>query len=303
MLDRAATKNSTMWWLIVITLIANMLFMAFPVVSSSGLITIVSLLALMTIGLWHGCFDLQIYLGDDRQFYKRSGRVYIYLTVFAACAFFAYIFPKVALLLFLMLSAYHFGQQQLSSFISDKTGDKIMALSCGIFILAGLFYCNGEQLDQITSALYGQTIDPALPFITLLFSGATFLILTIYDLLTKGSGNLNYWLVQYLALTLLFMFFKCADILIGFTFYFILWHSLPSVKDQITHNYGRVDRLTLKRFLVESFPIWILTIMGIAVLYFFIPNINQLIPLLLALAIGVTVPHSFIINQMESSSP
>jgi Brp/Blh family beta-carotene 15,15'-monooxygenase len=94
--------------------------------------------------------------------------------------------------------------------------------------------------------------------------------------------------------------FKTADLIWAFAIYFVVWHSIPSIKEQINYLYGE---FTFKNFLIyfkSAFPYWIITLFGIVILYYTIENKQLFNALFFSLLAAITFPHTFIIIKMQN---
>jgi Brp/Blh family beta-carotene 15,15'-monooxygenase len=102
---------------------------------------------------------------------------------------------------------------------------------------------------------------------------------------------------------LLFLFvfaiiFKTSSLIWGFTIYFIFWHSIPSMKDQINFLYGSVSFENFKKYFNSAFFYWIISLIGILLLYIIFKNEYFFDALFFSFLAAITFPHVWVIVTM-----
>jgi Brp/Blh family beta-carotene 15,15'-monooxygenase len=101
-------------------------------------------------------------------------------------------------------------------------------------------------------------------------------------------------------LIILYLLFQTASLLWGFAIYFILWHSIPSIYNQIIFLNGEVSKASVKKYLLNSLIYWIGALVFLAVLYYFLKDYTSLfLSTIIAFLGGITFPHVFVMNQLH----
>ena len=218
------------------------------------------------------------------------------MVLIAGLSFF--IFPALALLVFVVLSAFHFGEQHFvtKTDISRRL-NKLFCLAYGLVIFNLLFYLNARDTSAVIYDLTGYMLLDDLYFITLIFSSSLVLIIGIINYFKK---QLSIHLGEELFLLILFfIIFKIASLIWAFSIYFIFWHSLPSLKDQIELLYGKFSLIKVKSYVKESFIYWIIAIIGLGlVLFIFRSDQNLFLSLFFAFLAAITLPHVFVMHKV-----
>ena len=101
----------------------------------------------------------------------------------------------------------------------------------------------------------------------------------------------------------LFYFLSLSSTLIlCFSVYFIFFHSILSIKDQVKYIYGSNDSNSLKRYLLNSMPYFILAIIFLILFYNYTEIDNSdLLPIIFTFLAAITFPHVIVIEKMYRS--
>lgn len=96
------------------------------------------------------------------------------------------------------------------------------------------------------------------------------------------------------------MLFLTSTLVWGFAIYFVLWHSVPSMKNQIHHLYGNVNSETILRYIKSSLLYWIAAIVFLAILYYLLKDNEALfLTIIVAFLGGITFPHVFVMHKLN----
>ena len=109
--------------------------------------------------------------------------------------------------------------------------------------------------------------------------------------------------IEFVIIVFLGIIFSQGSLLFGFGFYFIIWHSLPSLKSQIRFLYeGQVINPYIK-YLKSGFIYWIFAIIGLVGFYFLgvLPK-EQYISVFFSFLAAITFPHVVVMGLMFKSS-
>jgi Brp/Blh family beta-carotene 15,15'-monooxygenase len=257
---------------------------------------------ILTVGVLHGANDINIirYAASNKGLKIRFSRVLAYYiaTVLAILAIFA-VYPTLALIMFIVISGYHFGEQHLKACVKKQSGlMRLLYLSYGLTILFMVFFLNLNKVISIfmdltpfyyTSAFFGY----------LLISAASLMV--IMAGLGQRMGILRVNIIKELFyFAVLYVLFNTADLLWGFAIYFILWHSLPSLKDQIIFLYGKANKEGLVQYLKSSWLYWGMSLFGLLVLFLvFRNNTEFLTSILIYFLAAITFPHVIVMSRLE----
>ena len=125
----------------------------------------------------------------------------------------------------------------------------------------------------------------------------SFLILT----LIKYFRNKEFINTVWQELLFLFVFaiiFKTSSLIWGFAIYFILWHSIPSMFDQITFLYGAISFINFKKYFKAAFYYWLGSLIGILCLFFVFQKDYFFDALFFSFLAAITFPHVWVIVTM-----
>jgi Brp/Blh family beta-carotene 15,15'-monooxygenase len=96
--------------------------------------------------------------------------------------------------------------------------------------------------------------------------------------------------------------FKTADLIWAFAIYFVVWHSFPSIKEQIHFLYGSYSFKNFKRYFKSAFIYWIISLFGIAILYFLFKDKEIFNALFFSFLAAITFPHTIVIIKMQNKA-
>ena len=83
---------------------------------------------------------------------------------------------------------------------------------------------------------------------------------------------------------------------------FYLFHSILSIKDQVKYIYGSNDTISLKRYLLNSMPYFILALIFLILFYNYTEIDNSdLLPIIFTFLAAITFPHVIVIEKMYRS--
>lgn len=205
---------------------------------------VVFITGILLLGIPHGAADLLVAHksaeAGQQKFYAFRFFVFYLSRLFLFGAV-IYFFPAAGIILFLLFAAYHFGETDLHFFNTNSVIGKVLVSCYGLVILSVILLNNMEELQQLI-LLSGFSIErfPWLNWVAqhqylvlsaslILFFAAVFL----YFLMHKGHSVISErFLVQFAVLV--FILFN-LPLLTGFTFYFIVWHSVLSMQNIIRY--------------------------------------------------------------------
>jgi Brp/Blh family beta-carotene 15,15'-monooxygenase len=217
-------------------------FFVFPVPEKIQFLFFIT--GILTLGVPHGAADLMVAMQNSKAENKPFSKIYFFsnylgrLFLFGAILIFI---PMLGNILFMLFAAWHFGETDLKEFKNDTISGKLFVISYGLVIL-GVILLNhfNEVIPLLQYFDAGMKYQSSLYFIdenrysilTLLV--AFFFIATfLYFFTSNTTINLQgEFLLQFAFLIIIL--FK-LPMLLGFTFYFVVWHSVLSLKNIIRY--------------------------------------------------------------------
>ncbi len=256
---------------------------------------------ILSLGILHGTNDIKLIERTSKAHKKKNSyrTLIIYVSTISISILLFYFLPIITLSLFIILSAFHFGEQHWSSKIIDKNiYAKLINLFYGMIILFMLFYTNHIEVSPIIENITG--INPHKVFYkyTLAFSS---LLFVIFGLVMYSKKKIKTNIIEELFyLVVFFIVFYTASLLWAFAIYFIFWHSIPSVADQVYYLYGNLKKENFYNYLKSSILYWFISIIGLSILYFLFYNEGRLfLSIFFTLIAAITFPHIWIMARFN----
>lgn len=265
---------------------------------------------IILLGVPHGAADLLVAnrnAGLQKKAFSQIRFLSIYLGRLFLFAAILWFFPLAGNLLFILFAAYHFGETDLHQFKTNTFLGKLFVTSYGLLILSVILLNHFEEVMPIFLLFKsGQEYAPLLNqidqnrYLIMSVSGIVFFTSTfLYFLNTADTAKQEkgQFLVRFTCI--LFVLFNMPMVL-GFTFYFIVWHSVLSLMNIVDYLQKGADNkpiLIVKQIFFYS----LLAIGGIALFgYFGFMFINESAIMgyvFLGLAV-LTAPHMQIMHDM-----
>ena len=264
---------------------------------------ILGFILILSIGVIHGANDLLIIKKYTRKSSLKSQISYFlyYLgLVFLGFVFF-YLFPSIALLSFVLVSIYHFGEQHWE--VKTSNANFINVKRIYPIILHGLIFFVIVFMNNINIVN-----DVLLDFNTIslnyIYLGIFLIVLfLIYMFLLLSSKSMrDYFADELVFFILLFILTLNSSLIFGFSIYFIFFHSVLSIKDQVKYIYGDDNLEYIKKYLISALPYFILAILFLIGFYLFIDFESlDILPIMFTFLAAITFPHVIVIEKMYSS--
>jgi Brp/Blh family beta-carotene 15,15'-monooxygenase len=262
-------------------------------------------LLIFSIGILHGSNDLAIIAkwrpdSTRMQLYYLFGS-YIGTVLVAALLF--YFLPSVALLAFILLSAHHFGEQHWARASWLPIRETIwFCVAYGLSVLFLLFYLNADQTNIVISTLTGIEPDDLWYLYGALAATVIWLIPVLSIVYFRPE---HIWkLVFEIFLMLVFaVVFKTATLVWAFAIYFIFWHSIPSMLEQLSFLHGETTVRSFRKYLRSAALVWLISLAALIGIYLWIKDKEGLfVPLFFAFLGAITFAHTVIMHKMFSTS-
>lgn len=260
----------------------------------------VGFILIFSFGIAHGANDLllikKIYNEGHGSYWKILLK---YLAIVLVAILLFSLIPWLAMLLFIIVSSYHFGEQHWDrkNIYSNKIIATLFYSIYGLFILLLLFHFHEKEVLTI---LYGITnIDLGFINIFLLLIVTGFIMFTMFMFNFYSSKEFKKHLaIELLYLLVFAIIFKVGSLIWAFTIYFIFWHSIPSLFEQIKFLYGEISITNFKAYFKSAFPYWLISIVGIIVLYFLLNGYKIFDSIFFSFLAAITFPHVIVIERM-----
>ncbi|HLP35556.1 Brp/Blh family beta-carotene 15,15'-dioxygenase [Lacibacter sp.] len=270
---------------------------------------VIFLVGIVLLGVPHGAADLLVAnqtADHAKRNFSKFSFLFTYvgrLGMFAAILWFL---PVIGNFLFIAFAAYHFGETDLHRFKTNTIAGKLFVFSYGLLILGVIllqhfhelkslfaFFESGRENENLISFIDSKKY-LLLSICAVFFFASTFFY---FSSTANDQTDSGYFLLQ-LAVLLLLLFH--LPMLIGFTFYFIVWHSVLSLTNIVIYlrrNNVYAPGVILKQIVFYSG----LAMAGVSMVGFggfmFVNTNTILVYVFLGLAV-LTAPHMQIMHDM-----
>ncbi|QLG46123.1 Brp/Blh family beta-carotene 15,15'-dioxygenase [Costertonia aggregata] len=259
---------------------------------------------ILTFGMLHGANDIKLiqysrHTAQSTFPFLKVLASYILVVLFGLALF--YFLPTLAFIFFLVVSGYHFGEQHwVSKLKPSSIWASLFFCSYGLFVLFLLFYQHVDTVSEVILKLTNVNTQSIHFYYMVLLTGISSLFLFV---VLKIRKELSAHIIKELFfLAIFFVVFNTASLLWSFAIYFILWHSLPSIADQITFLYGKPNKHSIIKYLKSSLLYWILAALSSAMLlYIFRDDMELALSFFIAFLAAITFPHVFVISRLNKN--
>lgn len=282
-------------------LVSTFFFLWLAVYFSDRVEETLGFLLIFSFGILHGSNDLELL--KRKSLFGRGSRSHLGLLlayigfVLAMALLFSWI-PLATLALFVLISAYHFGEQHWVRRIGIHDFlQKGIYLSYGLLVLSLLFQAHPQEVVEIIRQISGREIPAGYFGWSSLFLLLVFLASALWNF--YWTQAFRYLLYEVFLLGVFFVVFHTASLLWAFAIYFVVWHSIPSLADQIRILYGQFSLHNGKKYLKASLVYWLgaLATLGLSFLYFSNGDYG-LLPLFFSFLAAITFPHVLVIARL-----
>lgn len=261
----------------------------------------VAYLLVLTLGIVHGANDLLILKKHEKNLKRFRRSVIGYLLLIFLCVISFFLSPFISLLLFILLSAYHFGEEHFEKKIQGPNWLRFsIYLLYGLVIFSMIFHANIAEVDAIVYELSNRHFEQEVILYSLITGFVLLVGAFLYGYSRKYIIKLNIYR-ELFSLALLYLVFKTASLIFGFAIYFIFWHSIPSIMDQTKYISGKVSKIGFLYYFKTASPIWIVSIIGLVGLYFYLDKMLFSSAIFLIL-FAVTAPHAWVMYRMKKAN-
>ena len=221
----------------------------------------------------------------------------IYVSMVGCVATLFYVVPFIALSLFVIFSSYHFGEQHFIS--KSNSTDYLLSLyytSYGMLIFSMIFFSSQEEVIIIVNEITDVFVSNE--FMNILFySSIASTIILSFVMQFKKLITFNFF-EEIILIILLFVIFNIASLIAGFAIYFIIWHSIPSLRDQIIELHNEFNKKNLLLYLKNSALYWLISVVSLFVLYYLVNDEKLFISLFFSFLSAITFPHVLVMFNL-----
>lgn len=262
---------------------------------------IIGFLLIFSFGILHGSNDILLIdsLSNQKAKYPFIKVLLSYLFIILAAVVVFYFLPILALFLFIIFSAFHFGEQHWDyrTLPLSKNIKNVFYFIYGLLVLQLLFILNPEEVIAIVSSITNYSITKAALMVLFIINIVLFIFFVL--LIMVKSKRYQIIIVSELLYLLVFtIIFKVSTLIWGFTIYFILWHSIPSLFEQITFIYGDFNKKNTLSYIKKAFPYWLISLLGIGILYYIFKDQKLFYAIFFSFLAAITFPHAIVMNKM-----
>jgi Brp/Blh family beta-carotene 15,15'-monooxygenase len=256
---------------------------------------------IFSLGILHGSNDLLLIQRLNKQ--KNNLSYYrilsYYILVVCAGILCFYTIPFTSLLLFILFSAYHFGEQQWKKIENQvpKSLEVALQFTYGICLLLLLFIFHTAEVQNIIQEISSLLIPPFYFTLSLEIFGILLFCLFVY-IYVQFVELRNQLLIELFYLIVFAIIFFSSSLIWGFSIYFVLWHSIPSIINQIEFLHSEFSFATFKSYIKSGFVFWMASIVGIVVLYSLFKDEKIFNALFFSFLASITFPHVLVIINM-----
>lgn len=265
---------------------------------------VIGFVVIFLFGILHGANDLALFqkISATKKSIslKKLTLYYVGIVLFGALLF--YSIPIVALLLFIFFSSYHFGEQHWNTIETKEKNSWITLFQTiyGLLIFSLLFTFHEIEVKKIIYQITNTSIEP-LDFKWITICIGLLMIATGIKVNSVSSKFKSEVVVNIFYLIVFAIIFKTADLVWAFAIYFVIWHSISSIEEQINYLYGSFTLKNFRSYFISAFPYWITSLFGIFILYFIFKDKELFNALFFSFLAAITFPHTIIIIKMQNS--
>lgn len=254
-------------------------------------------------GISHGSIDDKLYLDKSGKDKKK-----FYLTYMAVAGWVLLVFllsPAIALILFIVISAFHFGQSQF--FYLKLPEEHYFKVSYyiiwGALILFTMFFFHFKFIQNLLSqdpfSFFASDISYNGIFIALITLYTLWLLLSTFALF-ENFLDLASFAREMVGLLLFIVLNIHVDLLLAFALYFGAMHALKSLIIEYHLLYRQLTTANLRKFTIDLLPNTLISIFFLILCYAIVSYYDIIDPFYVFLILGsaISVPHIIFINRI-----
>jgi len=262
----------------------------------------IAIVLILLLGIPHGALDHIIFQYRKSANFSGDSFIFIYLNIMMLYIVSWMIIPHVSFILFLLFTAYHFGQSQLSDVDTHQWIKSILYMSWGVALLGAMLYFNyAEFLVSYCPVLPSDIVCNLSPSALLAITGiATLFFIIPFIYLTYSNKVSTQRLVhEFVILCGIALCFYALPLLLGFSLYFNFLHSFRVLNEEYDYLKTHIRSLAIASFIKKLLPLSVLSVIGIIGIIYLGGLLQPTLPssALLIIAISIlTLPHILVME-------
>lgn len=265
-------------------------------------------ISVFLIGIPHGAIDHVVsseLFGTGRSLMGHLKFYGSYLIIMLIIGLVWIFTPVIGMIIFLLISIYHFGQADMEDFLISSKIQPIWYIIRGLFLIGLIVFSSPDITYPIISAAMDISLEQFETFmppqnISLIVILLIYTAFTLISFYKNDITNIKIFTLESTVLTLLFMI---SGPLIGFALYFSVWHSSGHIVELQQFFKSKDRTLTIFQFYKLAAPFTVVSILGLIFLLY-IQNVfqveEQFLTLMFILISVLTLPHMLIVDRMYS---
>ena len=280
-----------------IGILITILFIILVPLISGSFVDFFSGFGVLTLGILHGANDLEIisksFKGKLNNLYFKSILIYISVVLLGAVLFFT--LPALSLIFFVLFSSYHFGEQHWEDRLSFSIFHFAFYTLYGAFIFFLMFTLQYDSVVAVIEKISGYRLGFEFFQFTALLLGIILLITMLFE------GSIRFHLIKEgLLLLLLSGIFYVGSLWFAFAFYFVVWHSFPSLSDQLKFLYGVMNFESFLKYFKHSMIYWLASLISLYLVYSYVDfEADYFMPMFFSFLAAITFPHTIVMGLMK----
>ena len=260
------------------------------------------------LGIPHGAADLLVALENESSVsFSKINFFAGYLFRLFLFAAILYFLPLFGIILFVVFSAYHFGETDLHQFKTNKLSGKLFVTSYGLVILSIILLNHFEEVKSLLLIFEaGERHIESINWVSknrlllMTIAGIVFFTSTFIYFLHHNEidgKDKGHFLIRFALLCVLLFF---MPLIIGFTFYFIVWHSVLSLSNIINYLMSH-GKHTMSKILKQILLYSSIALLGMVLFCFSVFNSGNKNAVYLYIFVGLavlTAPHMGVMHNM-----
>ncbi|MFT4737258.1 MAG: Brp/Blh family beta-carotene 15,15'-monooxygenase [Cyclobacteriaceae bacterium] len=255
---------------------------------------------ILILGIPHGATDHLLWQNTGSQTSKHLPLwkfIVSYLAVMLAYVAVWYFFKTFAFVVFLAISAYHFGEAQLIKNIQNKRWDQVSYFLWGLSALLLIFF---PHLSETKALIVPYLVDEsAFQFFSqyryYFLIGACTPLLFLFTF-----SSYKVLLHQFAELLLIYLISRYTSLLVAFAVFFSFWHAYDSTSFQLSRLRKSKKNFNLLSWVKKAAPYSAISWVGIILIISISLHLKlswPLITLFFVLVSIITLPHVIIMSR------
>ena len=266
-----------------------------------------SIILISLFGIPHGAIDNIIFLSRNKTSSYKFYLVYI-IAILVYC-FFWFLLPTYSFIFFLALSAYHFGESQLSDYCSFNISKTLLYIIWGVFLISSLIHYNIDELIRLSSQSEDMIqfikIFERVIFKYIFYCSNLSLLSALSFERLKLSLSTQEFMSEIFQIFLIHITFFLFPVIISFTLYFTFLHSLKVLKQEYNYLKSLISSLDLFKFfkllIPHTFIAFVFLITFILLINLGLIKISLFLFSIIAISV-ITLPHAIIMSNFYNKN-